>query len=426
VGGNVLLSPDDIGAASSENLNELQRVVTENLVETVRKGELVINVKDYGAKGDGIADDTVAFNKAIAETPNGGTLYISTGKYKITDELKITKPIRIRGSLAEDQGNTILKFNLDGKTGKVGIRVNNKVHGCAFEDFYMQYVGSETSHDGLLLDGIAGDYPNFIWYTKLSGLYVSGFANNYRFNNVCILSVVNCRSIGAKLNGFNQTGFATGVSFYSCYAQECAADGFKLVGAYYSGCFSCFSDGNKRGYVFENTLGGYVRDSGSESCQFFAIAVKNSSVYVDGITVIESGTDQTSIYRPTALYVESGSCNVKNLTEERLHPSNSRLYTILFEPGTRGTIETTGNELLGIYISYEGKCSVDGQYQTKGIPTGIDWKEKDIGKIVYNQNATEQGTEPNKYIIFGYRRMTSGNGNVLGTDWLPLKANIGN
>lgn len=422
---NNLTTLDDKVTTHLDKTATKEELIT-GLSTTVKKGEIVVNVKDYGAVGDGVTDDTLSFKNAITAAPNGGKLYIPPGKYKITDELTITKSIRISGNLAEDQGYTILEFNLDGKTGKVGIRVNNKIHGCAFEDFYMQYVGSETTHDGLLLDGIAGDYPNFIWYTKLSGLYVRGFANNYRFKNVCVLSVINCRSISAKENGFYQSGFATGLSFYSCYAQDSTADGFKFLNAYYSGCFSCFSDGNFRGYVFENTLGGFVRDSGSESCKYFAVATKASSVYVDGINVIESGTDQTNAYRPTVVYVESGNCNIKNVTEERLHPSNSRLYTVLFEEGARGTIETTGNELLGIYIPYDGKCAIDGQYQTQGVPTGIGWKEKDIGKVVYNQNAIELGETPNRYIIFGYRRMTTGNDNVLNTDWLPLKALTGN
>lgn len=42
-----------------------------------------VNVKDFGAKGDGIADDTVSIQTAINCLPSGGRLYIPDGIYNI-------------------------------------------------------------------------------------------------------------------------------------------------------------------------------------------------------------------------------------------------------------------------------------------------------------------------------------------------------
>lgn len=48
-----------------------------------------ISVKDFGARGDGVADDTQAFLKAIRETK--GAIEIPAGRYNISDILEIKR-----------------------------------------------------------------------------------------------------------------------------------------------------------------------------------------------------------------------------------------------------------------------------------------------------------------------------------------------
>ena len=50
-----------------------------------------VSVKTFGAKGDGVADDTQAFLDAIAQAP-AGAIEIPAGRYKITQILEITRP----------------------------------------------------------------------------------------------------------------------------------------------------------------------------------------------------------------------------------------------------------------------------------------------------------------------------------------------
>lgn len=64
----------------------------------VATGKEIFNVLDYGAKGDGKADDTLAFEKAIdAAEKNGGIVYVPAGYYNITDRLVIPTGVELRG-----------------------------------------------------------------------------------------------------------------------------------------------------------------------------------------------------------------------------------------------------------------------------------------------------------------------------------------
>lgn len=59
------------------------------------------NVKDFGAVGDGVSDDTAAINLALAylESIGGGTLYFPNGTYKTTSEILIdVSQIRLVGT----------------------------------------------------------------------------------------------------------------------------------------------------------------------------------------------------------------------------------------------------------------------------------------------------------------------------------------
>jgi hypothetical protein len=68
---------------------------------------VTLNVKDFGAKGDGKTDDTAAFLKAIAELKNGA-LFIPEGRYVITYPLELTRSNTVlRGA---GRGKTVLYF----------------------------------------------------------------------------------------------------------------------------------------------------------------------------------------------------------------------------------------------------------------------------------------------------------------------------
>jgi len=71
-----------------------------------------INVRAFGAKGDGITDDTAAFRKAIANVPPGSTIFVPPGIYHITQDISYpaTRSISWKGT----GYGSVLSFNGSG------------------------------------------------------------------------------------------------------------------------------------------------------------------------------------------------------------------------------------------------------------------------------------------------------------------------
>ena len=69
----------------ANNSNHIENIKRDELMDLLRKNNNYINVKDYGAVGDGIHDDTNSILKAVSicqrtNGNNGGTIFIPYGK----------------------------------------------------------------------------------------------------------------------------------------------------------------------------------------------------------------------------------------------------------------------------------------------------------------------------------------------------------
>ncbi len=208
-------------------------------------GEFV-NVRLYGAKGDGVTDDTTALQNAV-NAASGRTILIPAGTYILSDTITIPRTengIRITGSgsratVLKNQTRTgapiiEIEQGADGSPAVPGIR------GCVIE--HMRIIGGSTGGGNGIDVGyrFGGVQLNDLYLTSIGGdgiNAVSGNAVDITCNNV---EVNTCYGIG-----FNFTAAATinTLSMNCCYANTCT-DGFKIAGVAAATLVACMADNN--------------------------------------------------------------------------------------------------------------------------------------------------------------------------------------
>jgi len=175
------------------------------LIQQKRNSHLA-NVRDYGAKGDGVSNDTLSFLSAIAvlKSEGGGVLYIPAGKYKL---YKSTNGYAVgqyetttNYALGIDFSNILIQGDGIGLTILLAATVsttilyiitpdlnNITIKDITFEqpDAASDYANTKTAFVLKGLDPLKA--TNFIdqGWTLASMVYISGTPNHY-INNVYI------------------------------------------------------------------------------------------------------------------------------------------------------------------------------------------------------------------------------------------------
>lgn len=92
----------------------IEDIVIEDITEAFLRDLMdVVDVRDYGAKGDGTTDDRAAFMAADAAA-DGRSLVVPAGSYRIASSLSIDSPIRFTGTLSmPTAARLVLQKNFD-------------------------------------------------------------------------------------------------------------------------------------------------------------------------------------------------------------------------------------------------------------------------------------------------------------------------
>lgn len=132
---------------SDNALTNARRILTTKDINTDIQSKFLINVKDYGAVGDGVHDDTGPIQAALnyAHNTGGGTVYAPKGTYKIkrptstsTGILIIRDNVKLKG---DGKGITVFNNDITTASSTTGVTcmeigvADTSANNISFEDF---------------------------------------------------------------------------------------------------------------------------------------------------------------------------------------------------------------------------------------------------------------------------------------------------
>ena len=252
-----------------------------------------LNAKtQFGAIGDGIADDTKALQAAFdaaAKADVNSTLYLPAGTYVITGTLTINYHLNV-SIIGADPATTIIKWG----GARHGTMV--QIDGTAYSKFNRITFNGNSTADIAVDQSWDGGKPHFDTSNEYAddvfvdvGFGIHGGHLGHGFAETSILrdQFIRNTSAGISLGNFN----ALDVWVRSCLFQDCAIGVTNTLGAGNFRVYNCvFRHSTGCDMSMHNTGGFSVRDNTSTgSNQFFvALFTRNPApTIIEGNTIID-------------------------------------------------------------------------------------------------------------------------------------------
>lgn len=285
----------DASARSSIGvLSELKTTVKSSIVGAINSIDRVLyNVKAYGATGNGVTDDYQAFIDAIEATPIHGTLYIPMGLYRISEEIVITKPIRILGDYS---GWDVYDANPDVTAQEMNkpliisesndYAINVKCIGFTIENVAVEMTSTSINLKGAL--SISNENSTVELFNRFNRIVNCSFihkTSSYGAAVTCkytgLTTIERCLTYGFAIGfwvtqlddthanntsiclinnwaeNYKATGYNIGKCYYGCLIN-CAADsnfantnGYSLFRCFSTRLISCGSERNVNGFILD-------------------------------------------------------------------------------------------------------------------------------------------------------------------------------
>lgn len=86
-----------LGGDATGLVTSVAGIKPSNGKRAVGQDELVFNIKNYGAMGDGSTDDTAAINATFTAAPAGSSIFFPPGNYLVSGPINVTKTLTVHG-----------------------------------------------------------------------------------------------------------------------------------------------------------------------------------------------------------------------------------------------------------------------------------------------------------------------------------------
>lgn len=327
------------------------------------KDSLAVNVKDFGATGDGITDDTAAIQAAINSLPlntantgilaplgfaNGGNVHIPRGRYKITSAITLRRGVHLYGDSREASqlvsftAGSVLRYLDAGRyvqdeivienlsiwqdasvvpTSGAGIEVTFGTASVQSTNLIARNLIIEGTYRGILLG--AG-----VW-SSIDNCFLSRAATN-----------------GAEVTYTNGTSSAptTSTTFRNCYASGCGGAGFHITNAAYISLLGCASDSN--GTYGYHLIGGNtytLMACGAEENTLGGAYMKNTAACLVNLSVVHTTAG-------TKHGISLEACDGTTLLGGTYDATTATGYAVNVVSGA-GPITAIGSQFIGNYTT---------------------------------------------------------------------------
>lgn len=307
-----------------------------------------INVKQFGAKGDGVTDDTASINLALSK---GKNVIFPKGEYVTSSEITITSEnIIIRGNGATIKpihyfdcfnvnGNNIVidSLNIDGGCN-YGYDLNGSY--CTIKNCNI----SNTLHNAIMITGSHNTIDNVV--ANLCGWDCVGNYGNASYN-----IINNCKAIKTKRHGFSSDPTTHHISFINCYCEDVGSP--ELVEGH-----SCYHFEYSDYGVVNNCKAKYTSNHPNNTTRsnspFIGIrCYQSQNVLIDNVNIIyESDYNPLDVTRP---FLVENSQNFQIINSKLVNNTEIELVGTGYVSG--GPIEILNSYLKNIFLSTQDSYS---------------------------------------------------------------------
>lgn len=307
-----------------------------------------INVKQFGAKGDGVTDDTASINLALSK---GKNVIFPKGEYVTSSEITITSEnIIIRGNGATIKpihyfdcfnvnGNNIVidALNIDGGCN-YGYDLNGSY--CTIKNCNI----SNTLHNAIMITGSHNTIDNVV--ANLCGWDCVGNYGNASYN-----IINNCKAIKTKRHGFSTDPTTHHISFINCYCEDVGSP--ELVEGH-----SCYHFEHSDYGVVNNCKARYTANHPNNTTRsnspFIGVrCYQSQNVLIDNVNIeYDSDYNPLDVTRPFVVEIAQ---NFQIINSNIINNTELDLVGTAYVAG--GAIEIKNSYLKNVFISTQDSYS---------------------------------------------------------------------